>query len=1131
MKMKNNILIVMLIFTILVSNLAFGEIADKQLHYSFDSDTITGDLIEDLESADGYSHIYNKGAFNSPSGVYGQSMSFDGNSDYLHSNSVDWTNDGFGAISLWFKSQNNTKNTLFQYRGSESDEDNQFTVSIVNSDIRIYSLTDLVPSPIITFDVNVSLNVWHKLIITHESAGDLYLYYDSVLIGSSSTGGWFTDWDGLAQTPLNLTIGASMVGEYGEGVSLRNYFKGNIDEFEYYAQYLVQDNITEIYTLGTSNLNIQSYTNPSYVWDMNSSIDLINGEVFDHNSATRTDTGCLNDGCMTFDQTHFIEESALIHSLEDGNNFTICMWANFTGLQTATASIFGSWQVAGGYYYYKNSNVWNSRFQWRNGGYEPYMSPTHQNNYYLYCLVQDNDQSRIFHVNQTSVVTSNWLDYNLASPSDLVIGRRTDNYAGWIGQIDEFYYYPFALDSNNITQLATDGYNDLFYPYPSAEVLSSDLTIIKSNLTGIIKDVYGEGEYFNIFGNWTRNDGTSINSTVGECNFTIFDICVGGFASDTNFSICEGGCDYVTYSEVVTPPTTTGALFDGVKFNVCHSQSVVADLDISLSCSGSNVTQTITASQIPRCDVSTSLFILNYTGCIDETDLQLNLNSNGNNPTQSLRVTDLDINRFYDEHLMEYNEFTFYNYSSNLWYITHPHRCFNQGSKQIDLNCISSETSDYDNFETDSITIVNSPPSLTFDYIMSSFGLFNFTENGFYEYPFAWVTFGVIVSNNDISSIVMNITNTSNDIIYSQICAPHCDPIIINGSVFRDAGNNPYSFNVFAIDEYNDTISDSRTFNIVDTIDPFCNNLDDYSTSIANYSYSWTSSCVDESFFSFNMSCDNGYFFSEVGMNTTQYLFNQTMIINNPVVSCSYEYCDGHTNRKLEKDWYIFKKDKEIKFKIGKNSHTLKGDGDVKSIDYLLLNDRVEFTVNLNRKVPLYFRFEYSTSPNSYYIESDTYTSWIIDYDSRTWFDLNSDNKNVTVDVSRYNETLWILDVYPNSDIESIKFKSIGELNCIEGIQEFTYTPPPVGLWGSMTDQTCPLDQDLSYIVGFLGIFGIMTGLYLFNKLALDIPIFSIFAGVAFIGLSLPFYGCTIWFGIPVTLFGIFVLLSESFSR
>jgi len=79
--------------------------------------------------------------------------------------------------------------------------------------------------------------------------------------------------------------------------------------------------------------------------------------------------------------------------------------------------------------------------------------------------------------------------------------------------------------------------------------------------------------------------------------------------------------------------------------------------------------------------------------------------------------------------------------------------------------------------------------------------------------------------------------------------------------------------------------------------------------------------------------------------------------------------------------------------------------------------------------------FIYETSGNSQYIVSDEYDAWIVDWNVKTWFDLNTDQAS-THEVFKINDTAWEIRVQSRSN--TLTFESIGELNCGQTNQTIT---------------------------------------------------------------------------------------------
>ena len=347
--------------------------------------------------------------------------------------------------------------------------------------------------------------------------------------------------------------------------------------------------------------------------------------------------------------------------------------------------------------------------------------------------------------------------------------------------------------------------------------------------------------------------------------------------------------------------------------------------------------------------------------------------------------------------------------------------------------------------------------------------------------------------------------------------------------LFDDFEANPYNLTLWANDTAGNETKISKLFNVTDIIQPYCTGLES-SQVLSGTNYTWNITCTDENFYSFNLSCDNGINKYIDGLNLANYSYMNSSILNS-TVTCLYKYCDGHTNEKLKQKWYVRPKKNKIEFQINDNVHVLKSLSENLTFNYSVIDDRIIFDViryekNINKNNEV--EFEYTVSSNSYYFPSNKYNAWIVDSKSKTWFDLNN-NMNIKTNVLRWNETTWKINLKfdENNKNNKIKFESIGELNCQSGTQIINVPQYDDNFGFGIIDDSCPLNESISYVIGFIGIILFFIFIMIWNSKTLDFPFINIFIGLAFFGISVSIYNCSIFMSIPFGLFGLLIWLYE----
>ena len=292
-----------------------------------------------------------------------------------------------------------------------------------------------------------------------------------------------------------------------------------------------------------------------------------------------------------------------------------------------------------------------------------------------------------------------------------------------------------------------------------------------------------------------------------------------------------------------------------------------------------------------------------------------------------------------------------------------------------------------------------------------------------------------------ISLVNVSIYNASSKII------SYIDKLHINTSslIFRDFTGNNYTLKVAVTDV--DGLTNTSLYNLsfVDTASPVCVWYSPVAyTGVQNATVPINISCTDDSFFNFNITCDNGFNYSVDGLNTARYDFNNETVINSSL-ACSLYYCDGHTASTLKKEWFIrpSKDRREIEFQAGNSINTLRS-MDNATLSYTKGYDRITFKAQYEKIPYSGAQFRYTTSPDAYHFKSKKWPGWIVDSQARTWFDMVQETPGYDVKVVRWNYTTWDIYVTPPEDYkggpEELQFKSIGELNCVSETQYINFT-------------------------------------------------------------------------------------------
>jgi len=374
-----------------------------------------------------------------------------------------------------------------------------------------------------------------------------------------------------------------------------------------------------------------------------------------------------------------------------------------------------------------------------------------------------------------------------------------------------------------------------------------------------------------------------------------------------------------------------------------------------------------------------------------------------------------------------------------------------------------------------SMEILNIPPSVTLLNVNNSNGKFPVSPGAVYEYdPGLW-QFNVSVLDDDLVNFTYWVYNSSGLIVTDSSYSFGLPSI--SGAHFTDFGGNPFNISYRAIDKNGAAGFASFLFNVTDSVFPVCYGFDNENVT-NNTFHVFDVDCYDENFFSFNLSCDNGFNFSVDGLNNQSYhLYNTSLILEDTV--CSYNYCDGHTARELSRDFYVRKVNDSVIVEHGNYKNILKINSEA---DFRLIYDkkidRVTYTLDfrkskneaIKRGNLRAYSFVYGTSGYSFEMPGDDYDGWIVDAGAGTWFDTEQrTDKDARTEINRFNRTHYEITIYTYYDV--LEFESIGELNCQSG--SFTLYSVPVSAGGGLDiREFSSVPESLFYI--FLVLFWII---------------------------------------------------------
>ncbi len=371
-----------------------------------------------------------------------------------------------------------------------------------------------------------------------------------------------------------------------------------------------------------------------------------------------------------------------------------------------------------------------------------------------------------------------------------------------------------------------------------------------------------------------------------------------------------------------------------------------------------------------------------------------------------------------------------YNSSTETFILNHSLKYFEPGSYSVVAQCNKTNDSLFSGSNHNFI-IRSLDPVIVVDGLNNSLGDFSLPGNvSFAASP--WYFFGSVHTHN-LSWVYQAVSNSSSIILSDNQSGNFS--FSLNGSYFADFKGNNFSYVVKGGNAYGNFSNVTHSFTVIDEIFPFCSGL----TSVDvdnNTDYVFNIHCVDESFFSLNLSATNGFNHYIKDINAVSFDYhNSTLITMDTTIS--YEYCDGHTREELKQDSFHKLRDKKVTFNT-------KVKGVFRNVSFYALNsvpgsvevrrekDRISFDFKFKDTDPRIKTFIYESSEDAVYVDSDLYDGWIISPSSRTWFDAELiDDPDAVVTVERVDTDKWLISI--DSKKDTLHFSSIGELNCVDG--------------------------------------------------------------------------------------------------
>jgi hypothetical protein len=195
------------------------------------------DIFDDMSGSDG---IYRKSLnfdiriLNSFNNIY--STAFDGVDDYVAINDID-PDYNEGSLSLWAKTSTTSSNIAYFTTYVDSSNFISLFYSHSSNELKASYKGGGTNKTAVTSEVIEGDGLWHHIVVTWDSAGDLLsLYLDGVLQDTNDS--------------LPTITGTAVTSSLGNNASGGQYFLGSIDEVSLFNVELTASQVTTLYNDG-----------------------------------------------------------------------------------------------------------------------------------------------------------------------------------------------------------------------------------------------------------------------------------------------------------------------------------------------------------------------------------------------------------------------------------------------------------------------------------------------------------------------------------------------------------------------------------------------------------------------------------------------------------------------------------------------------------------------------------------------------------------------------------------------------------------------------------------------------------------------------------------------------------------
>ena len=342
----------------------------------------------------------------------------------------------------------------------------------------------------------------------------------------------------------------------------------------------------------------------------------------------------------------------------------------------------------------------------------------------------------------------------------------------------------------------------------------------------------------------------------------------------------------------------------------------------------------------------------------------------------------------------------------------------------------------------ESVNVSNIAPQLSVGTLLANVSSYNLSINPSVEYAHgSWKWLSSVV--DDDLDVVKYVWRNASGIVLQSVSTRSPGVQSTPDALFVRAGT--YNFSVWANDSFKDASFVSALFRVNDTGMPMCLGLG--SKSAQNGSWvSFDVSCSDEYLYFFNLSCGNGFHKANSSIASQAWGFLDGSAWRSTAnVSCSYEYCDGHTVKELPGiDVGVGKMGLDgvlNRAAVSVEGITLAPLGVEASVRVSKLKDRYSFCYDFSKagveEVVIPIPAGCFAAPNS------PWQGHLLCPKEGLWWDFEN-KEGVKVEVSGGEV---FLDYSAVPDKRNVCFNSVGKFNCVSGSLLVRNVPRVPGFW------------------------------------------------------------------------------------